>query len=139
MNESAVVTTNPGLSYGYSRSIDAPYKETLERTRQALQTEGFGVLCEIDMKEKLREKLGAEFRHYVILGACNPPMAYQALQEELNIGLLLPCNVVVYEEGARAVVAAIDAGKLLTIVGNPALQKVASQVDEKLRRAIDRV
>jgi uncharacterized protein (DUF302 family) len=91
------------------------------------------------MMYKLREKLGAEFRHYVILGACNPPMAYQALQEELNIGLLLPCNVVVYEEGARAVVAAIDAGKLLTIVGNPALQKVASQVDEKLRRAIDRV
>ena len=130
-------TTGSAIGYGYSRTLDLPYSQAVERAREALKAEGFGVLCEIDIKEKLKERLGVDFRNYVILGACNPPLAYQTLQEELGIGLLLPCNVVVYEEDGRSVVAAIDAAKMLSVVGNPKLEAAASQVNEKLRRVID--
>jgi uncharacterized protein (DUF302 family) len=97
------------------------------------------VLSEIDIKEKLKEKLGVDFRRYVILGACNPPLAYKTLQEELQIGLLLPCNVVVYEsdEVGKSVVAAVDAKAMLSVVGNNAtLNQVASEVNERLQRVI---
>ena len=130
-------TTGSAIGYGYSRTLDLPYSQAVERAREALKAEGFGVLCEIDIKEKLKEKLGVDFRNYIILGACNPPLAYQTLQEELGIGLLLPCNVVVYEEDGRSVVAAIDAAKMLSVVGNPKLEATASRVNEKLRRVID--
>ena len=124
--------------YGFTKTIDLPYKEAVEKVRGALKDEGFGVLCEIDLKEKLREKLDVDFRNYVILGACNPPLAYKTLQEEINIGLLLPCNVVVYEadEGGKSVVAAIDARTMLSVVGgtNAALNAVATEVNEKLKR-----
>ncbi|MGA2326060.1 MAG: DUF302 domain-containing protein [Bryobacteraceae bacterium] len=125
------------LGYGYARVLDLPFGEAVERARAALKTEGFGVLCEIDVKEKLREKLGVDFRNYLILGACNPPLAHQALQQELNIGLLLPCNVVVYELAGRTVVAAIDAAKMLSVVDNPTLDATASKVNESLRRVVD--
>ncbi len=131
------MTGTQALTYGYARTLDLPFNEALERARTALKAEGFGVLCEIDIKDKLREKLGVDFRNYVILGACNPPLAYQALQQELNLGLLLPCNVVVYEEGNRAVVAAIDAAKMLSVVENPALAPTAGKVNASLRRVID--
>lgn len=124
-------------SYGYSRTLDVSHFEAMGRARAALAAEGFGVLCEIDLKEKLKEKLGVDFRKYVILGACNPALAYQALQEELNIGLLLPCNVIVYEDGERSVVSAVDAARMLSVVGNPALESASQQVNEKLRRVID--
>ncbi|MFY9611514.1 MAG: DUF302 domain-containing protein [Blastocatellia bacterium] len=107
------------------------------RAREALKKEGFGVLCEIDIKEKLKEKLGVDFRNYVILGACNPALAYQTLQEEIDIGLLLPCNVIVYEQYGRSVASAVDADRMLSVVGNPKLESAASQVNEKLRRVID--
>jgi uncharacterized protein (DUF302 family) len=125
--------------FGFSKTVDLPYKEAVEKTRGALKEEGFGVLCEIDLKEKLKEKLGVDFRNYVILGACNPPLAYKSLQSEINIGLLLPCNVIVYEaENARkSIVAAIDATRMLSVVGsNAALNSVASEVNEKLKRVI---
>lgn len=125
------------LSYGNARTTHLPFGEALERARAALKAEGFGVLCEIDIREKLREKLGVEFTNYVILGACNPPLAYDALKAERNIGLLLPCNVVVYEESGKTVVAAIDAAKMLSIVGNAGLEATAQQVNEKLRRVVD--
>lgn len=131
------MTGTQALTYGYARTLDLPFTEAVERTRAALKVEGFGVLCEIDIKDKLREKLGVDFRNYVILGACNPPLAYQALQQELNLGLLLPCNVVVYEEGSRTVVAAIDAEKMLAVVENPALAPTAGKVNTSLRRVID--
>ena len=115
------------LGYGYARVLDLPFGEAVERARAALKDEGFGVLCEIDVKEKLREKLGVDFRNYLILGACNPPLAHQALQQELNIGLLLPCNVVVYELAGRTVVAAIDAAKMLSVADNPALDSDGQQ------------
>jgi uncharacterized protein (DUF302 family) len=123
--------------YGYSRTLDISYSEAIGRTRIALKSEGFGVLCEIDIKEKLKEKLGVDFRNYVILGACNPALAYQALQEEINIGLLLPCNVIVYEQDGRSVVSAVDAARMLSVVDNPKLESAAGQVNEKLHRVID--
>ena len=90
-------------NYGFSKTVNVPYKEAIEKARAALKNEGFGVLCEIDIKEKLKEKLGVDFRNYMILSACNPALAYQTLQEEINIGLLLPCNVIVYEtEGSHS-------------------------------------
>lgn len=130
------------LKYGFSRTVDAPFDEVVGRTREALQAEGFGVLSEIDIREKLREKLGVDFRRYVILGACNPPLAHKTLQEEINIGLLLPCNVVVYEadEGGKSVVAAVDAKAMLSVVGgNPVLDAVSAEVNERLRRVLDRI
>jgi uncharacterized protein (DUF302 family) len=125
------------IPYGYGRTLDIPYSRAVERAREALKAEGFGVLCEIDIKEKMKEKLGIEFRNYVILGACNPPLAHQTLQRELNIGLLLPCNVIVYEEGGCSVVAAIDAVKMMSVVQNREVESTAAQVNEKLRRVID--
>jgi uncharacterized protein (DUF302 family) len=128
--------------YGLSKTIDIPYEEAVEKTRAALKVEGFGVLSEIDIKEKLKEKLDVDFRKYVILGACNPPLAYKTLQQEINIGLLLPCNVIVYEadEAGRTVVAAIDAKMMLSVVGeNAELDAVATEVNEKLQRVISQL
>ena len=126
--------------YGFSKTVDLPFEETVEKARVALKAEGFGVLCEIDIKEKLKEKLGVDFRNYVILGACNPPLAYKVLQQEIDIGLLLPCNVVVYEtdEAKKSVVAAIDAKTMLSVVGanNATINAVATEVNEKLQRVV---
>ena len=125
--------------YGFSRTLDVPYEEAVKKATSALKEEGFGVLCEIDIKEKLKEKLDVDFRRYIILGACNPPLAYKTLREEINIGLLLPCNVIVYEadEVGRSVVAAIDAQAMLSVVGgNPTLDSVATEVNEKLKRVV---
>ena len=137
MGKQSTSTMQSSVDYGYSRVVNLPYAQAVERAREALKAEGFGVLCEIDIKEKLKEKLGVDFRNYVILGACNPPLAYQTLQEEINIGLLLPCNVIVYEEGDRSIVAAIDAARMLSVVSNPKLEATAGQVNEKLKRVIE--
>lgn len=126
--------------YGFGKTVGLPYKEAVEKVRLALQSEGFGVLCEIDIKEKLKEKLGVDFRNYVVLGACNPPLAYKSLQQEIGIGLLLPCNVIVYEtdEAGKSVVAAIDAKTMLSTVGgnDTTLDAVANEVNEKLKRVV---
>lgn len=130
------------LTYGFSRTIDAAFDDAAERAREALKAEGFGVLSEIRLDEKLKEKLGVDFRRYVILGACNPPLAYKTLQQDVNIGLLLPCNVIVYEseEKDRSVVAAIDAKAMLAVIGaSPAVDEVASEVNERLRRVVENV
>jgi uncharacterized protein (DUF302 family) len=124
-------------TYGYHRVLDTPWETTVQRAKEALAAEGFGVLCEIDISQKLKEKLGIDFYRYLILGACNPPLAYQALQMEPDLGLLLPCNIAVYESEGSIVVSAIDADKMLAIVGNPQLEVVAKQVNERLRRVID--
>ena len=126
--------------YGFSKTVDLPFEDAVEKARAALKVEGFGVLCEIDIKEKLKEKLDVDFRNYVILGACNPPLAYKTLQQEIGIGLLLPCNVVVYEtdEAGKSVVAAIDAQTMLSVVGanDATINAVATEVNEKLRRVV---
>jgi|GEM_PF-144232 len=122
----------PGISYGDSRTLDLPFNAAVAHVIETLGAEGFGVLCRIDIREKLKERLGVDFRNYVILGACNPPLAYRSLQEEISLGLLLPCNVIVYEEEGRSVVSAIDAAKMLSVAGNPRLEAVAVQVAHKL-------
>ena len=123
--------------YGFSRTLDVPYEEAVKKTTAELKEEGFGLLCEIDIKERMKEKLGVDFRRYLILGACNPPLAYKTLQEEINIGLLLPCNVVVYEadDVGKSVVAAVNAKAMLSVVGGePILDSIATEVNEKLKR-----
>jgi len=125
--------------YGFRRSVDLSFDEALGRTKEALKEQGFGVLTEIDMKAKFKEKLGEEFPNYVILGACSPQHAFQALPLDMDLGLLLPCNVVVYEDRGKTIVAAIEATKMLSVAQNADLNEIAAIVDDKLRRAIDAV
>lgn len=124
--------------YGIRKQLDIPYEQAVEKTTAALKDEGFGVLTEIDVKATLKAKLGADFQRYVILGACNPPLAHQALQSELEIGLMLPCNVIVYEaQEGGSVVSAINPMTALGVVDNPTLLGVAEQVTEKIQRVIE--
>jgi uncharacterized protein (DUF302 family) len=118
-----------------------PYDVAVERTKDALQKQGFGVLSEIDIRAKLKEKLGVDFKRYVILGACNPPLAYKALQAEPEIGLLLPCNVIVYEsEDGTSVVSAIDPDSMTAVIGdNAAVAEVARDARERLQKALDAI
>ena len=127
--------------YGIRRTLDADYETAVRKTRDALQTEGFGVLTEIDMQGKLKEKLGVDTNRYVILGACNPPLAWKALQAEPEIGLLLPCNVIVYDAGGgKTVVSAMDPDAMLQVIGdNAAVAEVASDAKARLTRAIERL
>ncbi|HEX7678894.1 MAG TPA: DUF302 domain-containing protein [Thermoanaerobaculia bacterium] len=124
--------------YGIRTVLDLPFTEAVGRTRNALAAEGFGVLSEIDLKEKLREKLGVEVDPYIILGACNPPLAYKALQAEPEIGLLLPCNVIVYATSStQTVVAAVDPDAMLSVVGeNAAVAEVAKDARNRLLSVI---
>ncbi len=124
-------------SYGFGKTLPLPYDQALAKTREALQGQGFGILSEIDVRAKMKEKLGVEFRPYVILGACNPPLAHQALSAEPNLGLLLPCNVIVYQvDKERTRVMAMDPVAALNLVGNPEVEKVARQVRELLDKAM---
>ncbi|HTX60222.1 MAG TPA: DUF302 domain-containing protein [Verrucomicrobiae bacterium] len=127
---------------GYGRAVSAgarPFEEIVDRVKTLLKDEGFGVLCEIDVTAAMREKLGETFRPYRILGACNPQLAHTALSEEPQLGLLLPCNVVVQEERGRVVVSAVDAGAMLRVVGNAALDPVAVDANARLNRVLDRI
>ena len=125
-------------AYGLRVTVPLGYDAATERVTAALKEEGFGVLTTIDVKQTLKQKLDAEFRKYVILGACNPALAHRALQAETEIGLLLPCNVVVYETGPKeSIVAAMAPLPMIGIVGdNPALTGVAREADERLRRVL---
>jgi uncharacterized protein (DUF302 family) len=124
--------------YGMGVDVALPYERALERAIEELKKEGFGILTTIDVKETIKQKLDKDFRKYTILGACNPPLAHRAFEAELEIGLLLPCNVVVYETGAdRSAVSAMAPIAAMGIVGgNPALKDVAREADERLRRAL---
>lgn len=127
--------------YGLRVTVPVPYEAAVERATTALKAEGFGVLTTIDVKQTLKQKLDQDFRKYVILGACNPPLASRALHAELEVGLLLPCNVVVYENGPNeSVVAAMAPLAAMGIVGDkPAVLEVAKDADARLRRALQAV
>ena len=128
------------MSYYFSKIIDASFEEVLTKVADELKKEGFGILTEIDVRETLKKKLDVNFRKYKILGACNPPFAYEALQVEDNIGVLLPCNVVVQElPDGKVEVAAIDPVQSMQAVGNPALKVVAEKVQVKLRNVINNI
>jgi len=129
------------LGYGFEAVVQVPYEEAVALTREALAGSGFGVLTEIDVKATLKKKLDVDFRPYVILGACNPPLAHRALSSELKIGLLLPCNVIVYaaDEPGTSVVAVLDPAVQLGVTGREDLKPLASQVQGLLRQVLEHV
>jgi uncharacterized protein (DUF302 family) len=124
--------------YGISTPVRLPYEAAVERTREALAAEGFGILSEIDVAATLKKKLDVDFRPYIILGACNPPLAYKALSAERDIGLLLPCNVVVYaaDDPGESVVAVMDPVAALALTGNEEIGPLATEVRSRLERAL---
>jgi uncharacterized protein (DUF302 family) len=124
--------------YTLTSTTELSFTEAVARTRRELQAEGFGVLCEIDVQATLKAKLDVDRDPYLILGACNPPLAHRALDAEPDLGVLLPCNVVVYEHDGRTVVSAVDAERMLSIVGNDALAPVAADVRARLARVVER-
>ena len=129
---------NPTVSYGITVRLAAPFASTVDRVRLALKEQGFGVLTEIDVQATLREKLGAEMEDYLILGACNPPLAHRALAADRDIGLLLPCNVVVRADGPDAtLVQALDPQVMVQVAGKPELKDVADEATTRLRAALD--
>ena len=129
--------TAENIGYGFKKLLEMDFSDALARVREGLMTEGFGVITEIDLKAKFKEKLGKDFPSYVILGACNPGFAYDAVNEDSDIGLLLPCNVAVYQEGSKTAVAVLDAEKALSLTGNDQMRAMAATVNEKLRRTLD--
>lgn len=127
------------MNYDYSKQLKIQFDEAVYRTKESLKKEGFGVLTEIDVKKTLKEKLNADYDNYIILGACNPPFAYEALKTEKQIGLLLPCNVVVYEDDSEVAVSAILPTIAMSIVDNDNLIEIAKEVEKKLKKAVDSI
>jgi uncharacterized protein (DUF302 family) len=125
-------------NYGFSKLVDLGYDEAIDKVTEELQKEGFGILTEIDVKATLKKKLDVDFKPYKILGACNPPNAHKALQVEEQIGLMLPCNVIVYiNDDGKTVVTAVDPNASMQAVENPELVDIASQIQAKLKKVID--
>jgi uncharacterized protein (DUF302 family) len=125
------------MNYYYSKTIRAEFDDAVSGIKQALKDEGFGILTEIDVRDTLKKKLDVEFRNYRILGACNPPFAYKALQAEDKIGTMLPCNVVVQETAdGRVELAAIDPVAAMQAIGNPELREIAEAIGQKLKKII---
>ncbi len=127
------------MNYNYKREVDLSYEAAVSKVTAELKKEGFGIPSQIDVKALLKEKLHVDFHKYVILGACNPPFAYQALQAEPDIGLMMPCNVVVYEKSGKTYVACILPTLSMSMVGNEKLRVIAEQVEQKLKKVIDNV
>jgi uncharacterized protein (DUF302 family) len=126
------------MEYYFSKTLNVTFDEAVRVTTEALKSEGFGVISEINMHEKLKEKLGVDFKRYKILGACNPPLAYKALQAEEKIGTMLPCNVLVIEQGLNKIeIAAVNPVASMQAITNPGLGDVALEVTNKLKRVID--
>lgn len=124
------------MSYGFSKTVGLPFDAAVEKVTAELQKEGFGVLTTIDVKETLKKKLNIDFKQYKILGACNPPFAHKALEAEEEIGLLLPCNVIVYEKGGKSIVAAFDPISMSKVMDNPAVQPIAEEMKRRLERVV---
>ncbi|MFB6165861.1 MAG: DUF302 domain-containing protein [Haloarculaceae archaeon] len=128
------------MSYTIQTTVAGEFDDVVDATIDALSEEGFGVLCDIDVQATLEEKLGEEFRQYRILGACNPPLAHEGLTEELDLGALLPCNVVVYEaDDGSITVSAVDPEQLVGVTGNDALDEIGTEVHDRFERVLDAV
>jgi uncharacterized protein (DUF302 family) len=124
------------MQYGFTRTVNLPFDTAVKRVTEELKTQGFGVLTTIDVKETLKQKLNVEFTKYVILGACNPLLAHRALGVEMNIGLLLPCNIIVYESEGKTVVGAFDPLMMIPLVGKAELGSIAADVKLKLEAVL---
>lgn len=127
------------MKYGFSKITDYTFEEAIQKVTDELKKEGFGVLTTIDVKDTLKKKLDVDFKKYTILGACNPPLAHQALQAEEELGLLLPCNVIVYEKENKTAVSVFDPMIMAHIIDNPNLKPVAEEVKKKLEKVLEAV
>ena len=126
------------MGYTTSKTVDGEFEMVVDETRAALEDEGFGILCDIDVQATFAEKLEEQFRQYRILGACNPKLAFQGLQDDINLGALLPCNVVVYEtDEGSVVVSAVDANQLMDIADNPDLDSIGDDAAARFQRVLD--
>jgi uncharacterized protein (DUF302 family) len=124
------------MKYGFSKTVELPYEQAIEKVTEELKKEGFGVLTTIDVKDTLKKKIDVDFSKYMILGACNPPFAYESLQAEEELGLLLPCNVIVYEKEGKTRVSIFDPMVMNTLIENQKIESIAQQVKEKLQRVL---
>jgi len=127
------------INYGFSKTINEPFDNVLDRVKEELQKEGFGILTSIDLRDKFKEKLDIDFKKYIILGACNPPSAYKALQYEEDIGLMLPCNVVVYEKEGKTGVSIVKPTVAMRVIDNEQLSEIANHIEEKLRKVFEAI
>ena len=127
------------INYGFTKELNIPYETVIGLAREALKKEGFGILTEIDVREKMKEKLGVDMNKYIILGACNPPNAYKAILAEENIGLMLPCNVIVYEKGSKTVLSVIRPTIAMQMIDNTELQEAAEAVEGQLKKSFDAI
>lgn len=125
------------INYGFTKELLMGFEQALDKVRDKLKQAGFGVISEIDLRDKFREKLGIDFKKYMILGACQPASAHKAIEAEENIGLLLPCNVIVYEKGKLVVVSAIKPTVAMKMIDNSKLTEIAEEVESKLKQVID--
>ena len=125
------------INYGFKKKISLPFDKALEVVIEELKEKGFGILTKIDVKEKLKEKLGIDFPSYVILGACNPPYAHKSIEAEEDIGLLLPCNVLIYEKEGTTILSIIKPSTAMGMIENEALRQIATEVEAKLKEVFD--
>lgn len=122
------------INYGFTKELNIPFEKAIEAVTEALKKEGFGILTKIDVKEKFKEKLGIDFKNYAILGACNPSSAHKAILAEENIGLMLPCNVIVYEKGDKTAVSIIKPTVAMAMTNNEELKQIAENVEAQLKK-----
>ena len=127
------------MQYGFSKTTDYNFEQAIDKVTEELKKEGFGVLTSIDMKETLKKKINVDFKKYTILGACNPALAHQALLAEEELGLLLPCNVIVYEKNDKTVVSIFDPNVMAYLIDNPEMKFVAEEVKNKLQKILEAV
>ncbi len=125
------------ITYGFKKEVDLPFSQAVELVTEELKKKGFGILTKIDVKEKFKEKLGIDFKNYVILGACNPALAHKAIEAEEDIGLLLPCNVVLYEKDGKTVLDIIKPSTAMGMIENETLGQIAAEVEAKLKKVYD--
>ncbi len=125
--------------FGYKKQVDLPYERAVAMVKEELAKEGFGVLTEVDVKAVLKKKLNVDYDNYIIMGACNPPFAYQALQVVKDVGLMMPCNVVVFDDNGKTFVECVMPTVLMNLVKNDKLKPVAEQIESKLKKVVDRI